>query len=106
MALFASLPSSAGVIRHVVVARFKPDTTEYAAGEVVQKLRELPSQIPVIRGFEVGLDMTSGKGLAIVGLFDDRASFEEYMRHSAHRAVADEFLVPITEAVSAMQFET
>jgi quinol monooxygenase YgiN len=93
------------VIRHVVTVKFKPETNQDAAVEIVQKLRALPSQISVIREYEVGLDLNSGKDLAIVGLFEDRGSFEEYRDHPAHRAVADGHLVPAMETAMSIQFE-
>jgi quinol monooxygenase YgiN len=93
------------VIRHVVVVKFKPETTPEAADEIVRKLQSLPSQIPVVREYEVGLDLNSGQALAIVGLFEDKESFEEYRRHPAHRAVADEHLMPASESAASIQYQ-
>jgi quinol monooxygenase YgiN len=93
------------VIRHVVVVKFKPESAPDTIDEVVQELRELPSKVPVIREYEVGLDLNSGRALAIVGAFENKGSFEEYMQHPAHRAVADRHLRPITEAATSIQYE-
>jgi hypothetical protein len=49
------------VIRRVVVVKFKPESTPDTIDEVVQELRELPLKVPVIREYEVGLDLNSGR---------------------------------------------
>jgi Stress responsive A/B Barrel Domain len=63
-------------------------------------------EIPAIREYEVGPGLNRGNAtLAINALFDDAEAFETYRSHPAHRAVAQEHLVPAMESARSIQFE-
>jgi hypothetical protein len=84
----------------------KPDTAPEAVGTILEELRKLPSEISAIREYQVGPGLNPGNAtLAIVGLFDDAEAFEKYRSHPAHRAVAQDHLVPAMESAQSIQFE-
>jgi hypothetical protein len=94
------------VIRHAVLMTLKPDIDPGVAATIVKELRQLPSQIPAIREYQVGPGLNEGNAtLGIVGLFDDVQGYEEYRDHPAHRAVGRDHIVPAMESVTQVQFE-
>jgi hypothetical protein len=94
------------VIRHVALVNLKPDTAPEVTETIVAELRKLPSQIPTIRGYDVGVGINPGNAsVGIVALFDDADAYNEYYNHPAHRAVSRDHIVPAMDSGMSIQFE-
>lgn len=96
------------MIRHVVLLEFRPSTPDGHLEQVVERLQELPSQIPSVQDYTVGRDVGLAEGnahLAVSGDFDDVDGYLVYRDHPAHRAVIDELILPHLQSRSAVQFE-
>ncbi len=79
------------MIRHIVVAKFKPDVPSTEIDGILDGLRSLPAQIPEIVGYEFGLDQAHGVrsyDFALVSTFQDMDAQNRYQVHPAHVAVA------------------
>jgi len=95
------------MIHHIVVARFKEGTPQQEAAEIVAALRVLPSRIPEIRHYQVGLDILHSArsyDFALVSAFDDLAALERYRAHPDHVPVAQR-LQAVSQNMIAVDFE-
>mgnify|MGYP001270420956 CR=1 FL=1 len=79
------------MIRHIVMFRMKESYSETEkllhANEIKEKLDALPSKIPVIRQYEVGIDvMRSERSFDVVltGDFDSLDDLQIYSKHPEH----------------------
>jgi hypothetical protein len=96
-------------VRHVVVFRWAPGTTEDQIAAVEAALAELPAQIPELRDYRFGRDLGLSDNtwdFAVVADCDDVEGFHAYRDHPAHRAAADELIVPNLADRAAVQMET
>lgn len=81
-------------LRHVVMFKFKDDSSEADVQKVVDAFRQLPSQIPQIASFEFGTN-NSPEGLAdgfthcFLVTFKSEADREVYLPHPKHKAFVD-----------------
>lgn len=80
-------------LRHVVtwkVAGDSEEERERVKAEFRDRLLSLPSQIDVIRSFEVGLN-NAGAGdnfdVVLVSEFDDEDALQRYIQHPVHQQV-------------------
>jgi hypothetical protein len=80
-------------LRHVVtwkVAGDSEEERERVKAEFRDRLLSLPSQIDVIRSFEVGLN-NAGAGdnfdVVLVSEFDDEDALQRYIQHPVHQEV-------------------
>jgi hypothetical protein len=95
-------------VRHVVVFKYKPGTSEDQIRQVSQAFRELKTKIPGIMAFEDGVNNSPEKknlGFTHVYLltFEDVAARDAYLPHPEHKkfgqllgklgVVADAFVV-------------
>lgn len=86
--------SNEKLLRHVVMFKFKDDSSEQDVKKVVDAFRKLPTQIPQISGFEYGTD-NSPEGLAdgfthcFLITFKSEKDREIYLPHPAHTAFVD-----------------
>ena len=100
-------------VRHVVVFKYKPGTTDDQIRQVTQAFRELKSKIPGIVAFEDGVNNSPEKknlGYTHVYLltFEDVAARDAYLPHPEHKkfgqllgklgVVADAFVVDYVPA--------
>ncbi len=96
------------MIEHIVLFRWKIEATAEQIGAGIEGLRALKDSIPGIASLACGADF-SGKAQgythALVIRFSDRASFDAYGPHQAHRAVIETHLKPILESVIDFDFE-
>ncbi|MET0664961.1 MAG: Dabb family protein [Acidimicrobiales bacterium] len=76
------------MLRHVILFRLAdPDAH---GDELVSRLMALPDQIPEIREYEAGRDVSGAPNSFDVGLwssFDDTEGLERYRVHPAHQEV-------------------
>jgi Stress responsive A/B Barrel Domain len=94
------------MIRHSVLITVKPDATTEQIDQLVESTRSLAKEIPLIRQWEVGLGLNpNGASVGIVGLFDSLDDYAAYYAHPAHKACAQEHIVPIMASGVQIQFE-
>jgi len=77
----ASEDTSASSVRHVVLLQLKDEIPEDVLNNFVAAAKELPSKIPQIMSYSVGLDLglksaTPNHPIAITGLFKDKYDYE------------------------------
>jgi hypothetical protein len=77
------------MLRHVVVFKFEPGTSEAQVGQVTDAFRALRERIPGIIGFEDGVNDSpeaKDQGFTHVFLvtFADRAARDAYLPHPEH----------------------
>jgi hypothetical protein len=79
-----------GKLRHVVLFKFKDDTSKEQVKTIEDAFRELPSKVPTIVGFEWGTN-NSPEGLAqgfthcFLVTFKDAKGREVYLPHPEHK---------------------
>ena len=78
------------MLTHVVLFKFKPETSAAEAARLEAGLKGLPAVIAEIREFRVGRDVVRSErsyDLALVSAFDDLAAMQRYQVHPAHQEV-------------------
>lgn len=90
----AAMSSAKGMIRHVVLFKFKETATEANIRQVEEAFGELPAKIPEVKGYEWGTD-NSPEGLAkgythcFLLTFENEEGRAAYLPHPAHREFVD-----------------
>jgi lysophospholipase L1-like esterase len=79
-----------GVLRHVVLFKFKPEVTKEQIKEVEDAFAALPKKIPQIKGFEAGTDVSvegksEGFTHGFVVTFASEKGRDIYLPHPAHK---------------------
>lgn len=83
-------PPAGAPLRHVVLFKFKPQTTPQQIESIVQAFQKLPQKIEGITGFEWGTDV-SPEGLSegythcFVVTFRDTQARDAYLPHPEHQ---------------------
>lgn len=96
------------MIQHVVLFTFVPEATDDQRQAVVDALRALPSTIPQIVSYHVGLDLGLADGnasLGVVAQFADQTGWAAYRDHPDHLAISNDLIAPIKASRAALQFE-
>ena len=78
------------MLKHVVLFKFNPDTSDTAVGRLVDGLAALPDQIPEIREFVFGRDIVGSErsyDFALVSMFDDLEAMQRYQVHPEHQKI-------------------
>lgn len=78
------------MLTHVVLFKFKPETSAADADRLEAELKGLPAVITEIREFRVGRDVVHSErshDLALVSAFEDLTAMQRYQVHPAHQAV-------------------
>jgi Stress responsive A/B Barrel Domain len=78
-------------VQHIVLFKFKPETTPEKVNEIVAAFEALPSKIKEIKGFQWGTNNSPeklNKGLthAFILTFDSEKDRDAYLPHPAHKA--------------------
>ncbi|MCD9624382.1 Dabb family protein [Rhabdothermincola salaria] len=92
--------------RHIVLLTLADDAPPGRADEIVAALRRLPSAIPELRTYVVGVDAGVSPGnatIAVVADTDDQAGWERYRDHPEHQQVIAELIAPVLAARTAVQ---
>ena len=95
------------MIRHIVFFKFKPETSAEDRKDLLQRVKELPLQVPGIVAPEVGEDfMGSPRSYhaALIFSFADRAALNHYATHPDHLPVVERAR-QICESIAAVDFE-
>ncbi|GAB2605571.1 Dabb family protein [Spirosoma areae] len=77
-------------VQHIVLFKFKPETTTEKVKEIVAAFEALPSKISQIKGFQWGTNNSPeklNKGLthAFILTFDSEKDRDAYLPHPAHK---------------------
>jgi hypothetical protein len=96
------------MIEHIVLLRWKPETTAAQIAAGLTGLRGLKDSIPGIVALDCGADFSGraqGYTHALVVRFTDRAALDAYGPHPAHATLVETQLLPIIEAIIEFDFE-
>ena len=96
------------MIRHVALFSWIAEATPEQKQQVEIELRALPPLMTGLRAFKAGHDAGIADGnydFAVVGDFDDAASYLAYRDHPAHRAVIEQTTGPITAQRVSVQYQ-
>ncbi|MCA1594561.1 MAG: Dabb family protein [Acidobacteria bacterium] len=92
---------------HIVIWKYRAETSAKAREEHVAKLRGLAGVVPEVRSLSVGFDvlrLPRSYDVGLVAVFEDRAGLDAYTVHPEHVAVA-EMGRGISEHVASVDFE-
>jgi hypothetical protein len=94
------------MIKHVVLAKFKPEVTKADIAELRKKMAALPGIIPEIKDYDFGEDLRPEKSFdfALVGVFEDMAAVKRYATHPDHAAVG-KYIRSLCENLQVVDFE-
>ncbi len=95
------------MLTHIVVWKYRAETSQATRDEHLARLRSLSSVVPGIESLSVGVDtLHSPKSydIGLVGIFRDRAVLDAYTVHPDHVKVV-EFGHSITETMAKVDFE-
>ena len=86
----AETPPKKATLQHIVLFKFKPETTPEKVAEIIAAFEALPSKIKEIKGFKWGTNNSPeklDKGLthAFILTFDSAADRDAYLPHPAHK---------------------
>ncbi len=96
------------MLKHVVLLKWKPETSDADKQTVRDALAALPTAIPQIRHYSFGDDAQLADGnhdFAIIAEFDNRSDWQTYVTHEQHQHVISEHIRPILQGRVAVQFE-
>lgn len=79
-----------GDVQHIVLFKFKPETTPEKVKEIVAAFEALPSKIKEIKGFKWGINNSPenhahGLTHAFILTFDSEKDRDAYLPHPAHK---------------------
>ena len=95
------------MLTHLVVWKYRSDTSLTTREEHVERLRALQSIVAGIESLKVGFDvlrLPRSYDTGLVAIFRDRATLDAYTVHPEHVKVAD-FGRSISELVASVDFE-
>jgi len=77
------------MIKHVVLAKFKPEVTAEDIAGLRKSLAALPGMIPEIKEYDFGEDLRAEKSydFALVSAFEDTEALRRYLTQSDHVVV-------------------
>lgn len=96
------------MIEHLVLFRFKPDTSETTQERILSELRALKPLIPSIVDLSAGrnfADRNQGYEFGLVVRLRDRAGLDAYQVHPEHQRVVQEWVRPNLEQILALDYE-
>jgi hypothetical protein len=93
------------MIKHVVIAKFKPEITEADVAELRKRLAALPAIIPEIKGYDFGQDVRPERTLdfALVSTFEDMAAVKGYLVQPDHAATG-KYIRSLCESLQVIDF--
>lgn len=96
------------MLTHIVIWKYRPETTPAERADHVARLRRLPQFISHIESFVVGFDelhLPRSYDVGLVATFRDRAGLDAYTDHPEHVLVAT-YGRSISEHVASVDFES
>ena len=95
------------MIRHCVLLKFLPETSDQERERAIEGIRGLPEHIPEIAEYTMGFDADLRDGnfdLAVVGDFNSSEDYLVYASHPKHLEVISNHLAPFLADRSAVQY--
>ncbi len=95
------------MLRHVLLIRFNPDTSDAVKAAVKAAFEKLPTLIPQVRSYSVGVDrglLAGNADMAVVAEFANEADFLAYSQHPAHAEVIYPVCGQAMESYSTAQY--
>jgi hypothetical protein len=95
------------MIRHVVMLKWKPETTQAEVETLRSALAELPALVPSIVDYAFGTDLGSAPtnfDFAVSAVFHDLDGYVTYRDHPEHVRVVQAFIAPHLAERAAVQF--
>ena len=87
------------MVKHVVLFKFKPETTQAQRQALADALNALPALISEIKGLQVAWTVSGRSArnaqLALFSEFESTAALDRYIAHPDHQKI-----LPLVEAVS------
>jgi Stress responsive A/B Barrel Domain len=96
------------MLRHVVLFTWTDGMTEEMERQFADELNALAPTLPGVRAYRAGPDAGLIEGnfdFAVVGDFDDEASYLAYRDHPAHQDIIGRFSRPHAKSRAAVQYE-
>ncbi len=96
------------MIRHCVLLKFLPETSDDSKQAALSGIKDLPNHIPEILSYSVGFDAAlrdDNYDLAVVGDFENAEAYLIYASHEKHLEVISNLLAPHLASRSAVQYE-
>ena len=96
------------MLTHIVIWKYREETSQAEREEHVARLRRLPGFIPQIESFAVGFDVLKlprSYDVGLVAVFRDRAGLDVYTDHPEH-VLAAVFGRSISEHIASVDFES
>ena len=93
-------------VRHLVMFRWKPETTQEQIDAMTTDLANMPTWVPTIRSYDFGHDVIKAEGnfdFAIVAGFDDEAGYRAYADDEKHKEFIVTRIRPLIAERSAIQ---
>ncbi len=78
------------MIRHIVMFKFKAEATAEQRASLIEAVRALPQKIDVLRGMEVGENITDSPrafDFVLIADVDDVAGLKAYAAHPDHQPI-------------------
>lgn len=97
------------MIRHMLLFSFGREVRDAARTVLLEQLRGLPDLFPVIRGFELGPNLSSRDDTYEYGMtmtFDDVAAMEGYLTSEVHETFVATRFRPLVARRAIVSFET
>ncbi len=93
------------MLKHVVLAKFKPGVTASDIAALKKSLAALPKIIPEIKGYEFGEDLRPERSFdfALVSTFDDAEALKRYITQPDHAAVGKQ-IRSLCESLNIVDF--
>ena len=95
------------MIRHIVILKFKNETSAEDVQAIIAGLEALPAKIPQIQSYPVGADLKLVDGNADFGLvadFENAEDFRAYATNPDHLEVIQSAIKPHVASRVAMQY--
>lgn len=94
------------MIKHVVLAKFKPEVTAAEIAELKKSLAALPAIIPEIKGYDFGEDTRPERShdFALVSSFEEMAALKRYIVQPDHVVVGKQ-IRRLCESLQIVDFE-
>lgn len=92
----------------MVLLQLVDGVSDAAVERIVDHLRALPSVVPGIESYEVGVDLGLAEDnarLSVIAEFADEQTYLAYRDHPEHRRVIEEQIRPVLARRSATQYD-
>jgi hypothetical protein len=96
------------MLEHIVLFRFKPETTAHTKQKIVEGLMALKGKVPSILDISAGpnfSDRNQGFEYGLVVRFKDRQGLDAYQVHPDHQHIVHELIRPSLADILAVDYE-